>query len=141
MNLFLANTDHDWYRFLEARAGIDEFNFWKPSGSSNFAALGRFEPFVFKLMKAHGDRIVGFGHFVVYQRLDVREAWWSFGESIGAHTLEEMCVRVRKYAGYPTGAPVKGDHPLGCIMLAAPVFFPPGMWVDAPRDWLPQTVV
>jgi putative restriction endonuclease len=141
VNLFVANTDYDWYRFLEARTDLDEVNFWKPSGSQPFAALTRFEPLVFKLKKAHGDRIVGFGFFVVYRRLDLREAWDAFGPANGAASIHEMWDRVRRYVGRPTGPSTQPDHLLGCIMLTAPVFFPPGTWVDAPRDWRHQTVV
>ncbi|CAN5571336.1 hypothetical protein BH23BAC4_BH23BAC4_07550 [soil metagenome] len=36
MRVYLANTDHDWYRHLSGVAarpeGLDKANFWRPSG-------------------------------------------------------------------------------------------------------------
>jgi hypothetical protein len=57
MNLVVANTDYDWYRFLSSQESINEVNFWKPSGRGAFKALRQYEPFVFKLKKAHCNRI------------------------------------------------------------------------------------
>ena len=65
MRVFIANTDADWYRHLSRLAatpdGLDEANFWKPSGRANFKALSFGEPLVFKLKKSHGRAVVGLG--------------------------------------------------------------------------------
>ena len=78
MRLFVANTDYDWYRHLSRLAatpdGLDEANFWKPSGRATFKALSFGEPLVFKLKKAHGHAVVGFGLFAAFRKLTVREA-------------------------------------------------------------------
>ena len=144
MKLFIANTDVDWYRHLSKLAdqlgGLDEANFWKPSGGANFKALSFGEPLVFKLKKAHGHAIVGFGLFAAFRRLSVREAWDSFGQANGAPTLADVVARVGKYVKTPPGELLPRTHRIGCILLAAPVFFPHEMWVPGPDDWSDNTV-
>ena len=144
MNLFVANTDADWYRHLSGLAaspsGLDEANFWKPSGGANFKALSFGEPLVFKLKKAHGHAVVGFGLFAAFRRLSVREAWDAFGEANGAPSLTDVVARVGKYVKTPPGEPLPRTHRIGCILLAAPVFFPREMWVSGPSDWSDNTV-
>ena len=144
MNAFVANTDADWYRHLSRLAatpsGLDEANFWKPSGGANFKALSFGEPLVFKLKKAHGHAVVGFGLFAAFRRLSVREAWDAFGQANGASTIEDVVARVGKYVRTPPGEPLLRSHRIGCILLAAPVFFPREMWVLGPADWSDNTV-
>ena len=82
--------------------GPDEANFWKPSGNQSFAALSFGEPLVFKLKKAHGHAVVGFGLFAAFRRLPVAEAWAAFSEANGAASLAEMWTRIARYA-YRTG--------------------------------------
>ena len=38
-----------WYRYLAARPGLRELNFWLPSGGGRFGALSVGEPFFFKI--------------------------------------------------------------------------------------------
>ena len=42
-------TDGEWYRYLAARLGLREVNFWPPSGGGRFGALSVGEPFFFKI--------------------------------------------------------------------------------------------
>ena len=144
MRLFVANTDSDWYHHLSRLAvdpsGLDEANFWKPSGGANFKALAFGEPLVFKLKKAHGHAVVGFGLFVAFRRLSGREAWDAFGEANGAASLADVVARVGKYVQTPPGQSLSRAHRIGCILLAAPVFFPREMWVPGPADWSDNTV-
>ncbi len=143
MRLFIANTDADWARHLSGLAarpgGLDEANFWKPSGRVNFKALSFGEPLVFKLKKAHRHAIVGFGLFAAFRKLSVREAWQAFGQANGAASLVEVTERVGKHVREP-GA-INSQHRIGCILLAAPVFFPREMWIERPSDWSDNTVV
>jgi len=139
MRALVANTDFDWYRFLSADPSIDEVNFWRPSGQ-RLNALSYGEPLIFKLRKAQGHHIVGFGLFVAFRPLQVREAWESFGRGNGAATLGEMWSRISKLALRTSSAPFDPLHRIGAILLASPVFFPQGMWVDAPGDWANQIV-
>ena len=145
MRLLVANTDADWYRHLSGLAsgpsGLNEANFWKPSGGTGFGALGFGEPLVFKLKKAHGHAVVGFGLFAAFRRLSVAEAWEAFGQANGAATLDEMWTRIARYA-YRAGPPepYRPRHVVGCILLAAPVLFPREMRVDGPADWADSIV-
>ena len=36
VRLWAANTDRDWFDYLETQPSIDEVNFWQPSGHANF---------------------------------------------------------------------------------------------------------
>jgi putative restriction endonuclease len=142
MRAFLANTDADWYRHLlglgQQPGGLDEVNFWKPSGrGGTFRALSFGEPLIFKLKKKHGHAVVGFGLFTAYRRLTLGEAWTAFGEANGAPTREAVWQRIGKYADPQAGL----NHLIGCILLSTPFFFPQPMWIDGPSDWSDNTVV
>ncbi|MGB3542626.1 HNH endonuclease [Rubrivirga sp.] len=145
MNLFVANTDAGWYTHLSELArrptGLDEANFWRPSARVGFRALSFGEPLVFKLKKAHGHAIVGFGLFAAFRRLPVLEAWRAFGEANGAASLEDVVRRIAKYARVEAGTSLARTHQIGCVLLAAPVFFPRDLWVGGPSDWSDNTVV
>lgn len=140
MRLLVANTDADWADFLSRERGLDEANFWRPSGQAGFKALGFGEPLVFKLKKAHGHAVVGFGLFAAFRRMPVAEAWGAFGRANGTATRDEMWARVSRYA-FGRVVPFDPRHAVGCILLASPVFFPREMWVDGPVGWADQTVV
>ena len=82
----------------------------------------------------------GFGLFAAFRRLSVREAWDAFGQANGAPTLADVVARIGKYVKTPPGEPLPRTHRIGCILLAAPVFFPREMWVPGPADWSDNTV-
>jgi putative restriction endonuclease len=130
---FVGTTDHDWFTFLSARQPLDEVNFWQPSAHGFKAPPGT--PFFFKLKSPH-NAIGGFGIFARYEAATVRLAWEAFGEKNGAATFDAMAKRVGRYAR-ETGGPA---HRIGCIMVATPVFFPEGAWVDQPDNWRPNIV-
>ena len=69
---------------------MDEANFWRPTGNAPLATLSQGEPLFFKLKKDYGNRIVGFGLFVLYKRIKFGEAWEVFGYKNGAESLEAM---------------------------------------------------
>ncbi len=144
MRAFIANTDADWVRYLSELAvspnGLGEANFWKPSGAASFKALSFGEPLVFKLKKAYGHVVVGFGLFAAFRRLSVREAWDAFGVANGAASLDTVVDRVGKYVRTSPGEPLPRTHRIGCILLAAPVFFPRETWMPGPADWSDHTV-
>lgn len=139
MRAFVANTDYQWYRFLSQQERLDEVNFWRPFGGRSFNALAPDEPLIFKLKSRHEHAVVGFGFFVAYVRLSVPEAWRIFGPGNGAETLEEIWTRIRKYVER-SGKTVAPSHQIGCILLTSPVFFPPSLWIQGPRDWKRQIV-
>jgi putative restriction endonuclease len=103
MRLWVGVTDFDWFRFLATRPGIDEVNFWQPSGGVEFKALSPGEPFLFKL---HSPRnfIVGGGFFAHWSPLPVSLAWDAFGEKNGATSLSEMRSRLAKCYRSPRSA-------------------------------------
>jgi len=67
----LPTTDRDWFDFLSKQSGLEEANFWQPSGSRGFS-LDPGSPVFFKL-KAPVTKIAGFGslsrHTVLPHRL------------------------------------------------------------------------
>ncbi|HET9598312.1 MAG TPA: HNH endonuclease [Anaeromyxobacteraceae bacterium] len=133
MRGYVATTDYDWFAFLRARQPLDEVNFWQPSAHGFGAPPGT--PFFFKLKSPH-NAIGGFGIFARYEPATVRLAWEAFGEKNGAPTFDAMATRVGRYAR-GTGGPA---HRIGCIMVASPLFFADGDWVEQPRDWRPNIV-
>ena len=49
MRFFVGITDRDWFDFLSGLKGLDEVNFWQPSGNRQFKTLQIGQPFFFKL--------------------------------------------------------------------------------------------
>jgi putative restriction endonuclease len=77
LKAFVGVTDNDWFNFLAGLQGIDEVNFWQPSGGRLFKALNPGDPFLFKL---HGrdSPIAGGGFFAHSTLLPVSLAWDAF---------------------------------------------------------------
>lgn len=128
MRGYVATTDFGWFTFLRARQPLEEVNFWQPSAHGFNAPPGT--PFFFKLKSPH-NAIGGFGIFARYEAATPRLAWEAFGEKNGAASFDLMRSRIDGYARAP-GTP---GHRVGCVMVAQPVFFPDGAWVEQPRDW------
>lgn len=129
---FVGLTDPDWYQFLSGQPQIDEVNFWQPHGNRAFRALSPGDPFFFKL-RAPLKAIAGFGFFQRFESLPAWLAWESFGAMNGAATFHEMVDRISRLRG-DSGSP-DGNFKIGCIMIAAPVFFPRDRWIEPPLDW------
>ncbi len=136
-NGYMALTDPDWYRYLSGRPQLDEVNFWQPHGDRAFRALAPGEPFFFKL-RAPARQVAGFGFFQRYESMSARYAWDCFGDANGAPTYEAMIDRLARLRRERT--PASGEFSIGCIMIAAPVFFVPDEWVNPPRDWAPTGI-
>lgn len=133
MNLFLAVTDNDWFRFLRSQGPLDEVNFWRPGGEAGFRALHPGEPLLFKLHSPQ-DYVVGGGFFTHFSRsMPVSRVWEAFGERNGAATFDEMRRRIERYRRV-SPAPHE-DYRIGCILLAQPFFFDESEWIELPRDW------
>jgi putative restriction endonuclease len=138
MKGFIGITDSDWFAFLsERQAGIDEVNFWQPSGKRSFRALAPGELFLFKLHSPQ-NYIVGGGLFAHFTILPISMAWDAFQEKNGAASLAEMRQRVGRYRRAPVD-PLE-DYRIGCILLEQPFFLPEHDWIPAPADWGRQTV-
>lgn len=137
MKAFVGVTDNDWFFFLSGLPGIDEVNFWQPSGGTPFRALNTGEPFLFKLHSPY-DYIVGGGFFAYSNICPVSLAWDAFKEKNGANSFLDMRRRIEKYRRKETL--LSEDYQIGCILLAQPFFFPQDQWIPAPEDWSPNIV-
>jgi putative restriction endonuclease len=131
VRLFVANTDLEWFDFLAAQPGIDEANFWKPTGSQAFGAIKPGELFVFRL-KSPRNAIGGFGVFSHASNLPISLAWEAFGIKNGAPTFPELRHRIGQYRD--SAAPNE-DYTIGCRIVTQPVFLPQELWIPQPRNW------
>lgn len=123
MKAYVGVTDGEWYRFLAARPGLNEVNFWRPSSALAFRALSPGEPFFFKTHHPH-NRVVGGGFFSGFAQLPVSEAWELLGQDNGLPSLEQMRERISRYRHQPIAA---GEDPvIGCIFVRDTRFFPVG---------------
>ena len=118
MKAFVGVTDNDWFNFLAILPGIDEVNFWQPSGGRAFKTLQPGDSFLFKL-HAPDNYIVGGGFFAHNSILPVSLAWTAFAEKNGAASLFEMRKRIEKYR---RNIPSPEDYHIGCILLEQPFF-------------------
>lgn len=130
---YVGLTDPEWYSFLCNQPRVDEVNFWQPHGKRAFRALKPGQPFFFKL-RAPQKAIAGFGFFERYESLPVWLAWECFREMNGAPDFHSMVERIAKLRRDPESQH-SGDFQIGCIMVAAPVFFEQDEWVSPPVDW------
>lgn len=129
MKLWLGVTDNDWFDFL-SRAGVDEVNFWQPSGRAPFVGLEPGSPFLFKLKRPF-NHVAGGGTFVRFSTLPLSLAWDVFGVKNGAEsraTFESMIRRL-------TANPHARDPEIGCTILTAPFFWPRETWIANPIGW------
>lgn len=132
MRFFIGVTDYDWFRFLAARAPVDEVNFWQPSGGVEFKALEPGGLFLFKLRHPH-NVIVGGGFFAHWSALPISLAWEAFVEMNGVPSLEEMRTRLARLRRAVDDQST--DFNVGCILLEQPFFLPEADWIPAPADW------
>ena len=132
----VAITDRDWFDFLAAREDVDEVNFWQPStGGGRFRALGRGEPFLFKL-RAPVNAIVGGGFFEHHTTLPFSLAWRAFGPKNGTATQQAFRDRIERLRRTEMAA--WEDPEIGCILLVEPFFWPRELWIPQPADWKPR---
>ena len=115
MRTYIGVTDSAWAEFLQARPGLEEVNFWRPSADTSFCALQPGEPFLFKTH--HPDNsIIGGAFFEGYLPLRVTEAWDFFGPGNGvdsAASLYEATTRYRRATSRQVDNPT-----IGCIILS-----------------------
>lgn len=138
MQGYVAVTHYDWFQHLSPRRFWDEVNFWRPSAFHGFKGAPG-SPFFFKLKAPH-NAIGGFGIVSSFSRLPDWLAWECFGQGNGANTFKEMEARlnaIRLKNGFQHGGPIPQ---IGCILLAAAVFFPRELWIPQPSDWAPQNL-
>ena len=120
---WIGVTDRNWYDFLRVR-DVEDVNFWQPSATNQFRALGEGDLFLFKLhYPLHA--IVGGGVFLRSHSLPAFLAWDTFGHANGASSRSELYERIEKY----TKKPVTGSHEIGCRILCEPFFFDEHEWI------------
>ena len=137
VQLWVANTDPDWFDFLSNQPGIDEVNFWQPSGNMTFGAIQPGELFVFRL-KSPINAIGGFGVLSHSSNLPISLAWEAFGIKNGAPTLAEMRARVGRYK---RDVKPHEDYSIGCRIVVQPTFLPRNKWIEQPLNWSRSIVV
>jgi putative restriction endonuclease len=137
VQLWVANTDPDWFEFLAAQPDIDEVNFWQPSGNLSFGAIQPGELFLFRL-KSPINAVGGFGVFQHTSNLPISLAWEAFGIKNGAPTLAEMRQRVGRYR---RDVNPHEDYTIGCRIVVQPTFLPQHKWIPQPASWSKSIVV
>ena len=128
MKIYVYPTDEKWFRYLDARPGLDEVNFWQPGGNRAFTGLNSGELLLFRL-KNPVNRIAGGGVFVRSGLFSIAAAWDAFGDKNGRPNYQDFRDTLAQY---------KDDNPerdIGCIVLAGPVFLPRAEWIDVPSDF------
>ena len=98
MKGFVGVTGNDWFAFLSQQPGIDEVNFWQPSGTSQFRSLAPGETFLFKLHAPH-HYIVGGGFFARHAKQFKNRpiAWHIVSDpSVGNHEAGQSGKRKKK---------------------------------------------
>ena len=138
MRFWLGVTDNGWFNFLSG-SGLDEVNFWQPSGKAPFdvAAVAQGMPFLFKLKNPH-NHVSGGGFFVTYSRLPIALAWEVFGRKCGVETVDGLIERLSRLAGRTR---VTMTTEIGCTVLASPFFLPQDEWIPVGEAFRRQTVV
>jgi putative restriction endonuclease len=137
VRLWAANTDLDWFDYLATQPGIDEVNFWQPSGHASFGAIGQGELFLFKL-KSPRNVIGGFGVLSQSTNMPLSLAWEAFGTKNGAASLPKMRSRILQYR---PAARIESDPMIGCRVVVQPVFLPEALWIPQPSSWSRSIVV
>jgi putative restriction endonuclease len=130
VNIYIGNTENDWFDFLASKTDVQEINFWKPS-PSNFGAISSGELFAFRL-KSPRNKIGGFGIFTNSSLLPIQLAWDAFGEMNGVSNLQTMVRAISKYRPDET---VTTSTFIGCRVLVQPIFFTENHWFDLPDSW------
>lgn len=135
MRFWVAVTDNEWYRFLAGQPGLEEVNFWHPSGRAPFKGLPEGTPFLFKL-RAPNNHIAGGGYFTSYATLPLPLAWDAFGIANGADSYRHLQQLIGPLRSRDDGTTPE----IGCSILRAPVFWPRNEWIPAEEYFAPNIV-
>lgn len=136
MKFYVGATDGDWYRLLRNERPAD-VNFWQPGGNSQFRALEKGAPFLFKL-KAPDNAIGGLGFYSASAIQPLETAWEYFGAGNGCASFREFRAKIEHYKR--RNGWTRGPLIIGCVILTDPIFFEEGDWIPAPSNWSPAIV-
>lgn len=129
-DIYVANTDNDWFDFLKARAPLEDVNFWKPTPQT-FRAIDEGQLFAFRLKSPRGA-IGGYGVLASSINVPIQLAWDALGERNGGPSMAHMITAIRRYRG---GENVTAQSIIGCRVLTSPIFFEANDWFPVPIDW------
>lgn len=129
-DIYIGNTDHDWFEFCAANSPLSEVNFWQPS-RQHFKALDEGGIFFFR-RKAPINKISGFAVLASSGVASIRTCWEELGISNDTRTDQDFLERVRKYN--PSRF-VDVQTLIGFKILVNPVFLKESEWFDVPSDW------
>lgn len=129
MKYWAGVTDNGWFEFL-SQAGVDEVNFWQPSGKAPFLGLEQGAPFLFKLKRPF-NHVAGGGFFVKFSVLPLSVVWETFGHKNGAPSRDGFEAMIRRLAPDPQAR----DPEIGCTVLATPFFWPKELWIADPESF------
>jgi putative restriction endonuclease len=135
MNLYIYPTDSSWYNTLRSIEGLDEVNFWRPSGQP-FKALRPGDLFLFRL-RAPINKIGGGGFFVHAATFPLSMAWDAFGIKNGTATFDAFAGSIARYRKESTPEAIHKDVSIGCIVLLRPFFLNEEDWIPLPSDYSP----
>lgn len=140
VDLYVGNTDKDWFDQLKAQPDLREVNHWQPSGVK-FKILAEGGIFFFRL-KSPINMIGGFGLLASAENASVSLLWDSIGTANGVNSKEEFVARVKHYRtkNNVQGFVDENTH-VGFKILVEPVFLSEKDWFPEPSDWSPQIVV
>jgi putative restriction endonuclease len=136
LKFWVGVTDNWWYKFLARAQGIDEVNFWHPSGRAPFVNLPEGTPFLFKLKHPY-HHIAGGGFFIKYESLPLPLAWDAFGEKNGAASYRELQALIGPHRSREESTTPE----IGCSILGAPFFWPESAWIEVGNDFARNIVV
>ncbi len=136
MKFWVGVTDNQWYRSLANAQGIDEVNFWHPSGRPPFAKLPEGTPFLFKLKRPY-NHIAGGGFLIKYESLPLPLAWDAFGEKNGAASYRDLQELIGPLRSRDDGTTPE----IGCSILGGPFFWPQSAWIPVGDDFARNIVV
>jgi len=128
--LYVANTDNDWFDFLATRSPLEDVNFWKPTPQT-FRAIDEGQLFVFRL-KSPRNKIGGYGVLASSINVPIQLAWDSLGARNGSSSMAHMIGAISRYRN---GEQITAQSLIGCRVLTTPVFFEPHEWFPVPSDW------
>ena len=128
--LYVANTDNDWFDFLATRSPLEDVNFWKPTPQT-FRAIDEGQLFVFRL-KSPRNKIGGYGVLASSINVPIQLAWDLLGARNGSSSMAHMIGAISRYRN---GEQITAQSLIGCRVLTTPVFFEPHEWFPVPSDW------
>ena len=129
-DLYIGNTDHDWFNFCKNHPELTEVNFWQPS-AKKFRVVDEGAIFFFR-RKAPINLIGGFGTLVCSENASIGRLWADLEISNGIESEQDFIDRVKRYRK----SEYVDQHTLvGFKILIDPVFLDEKDWFELPKDW------